>query len=115
MPLKKTLDPSSGIRPFSTKAVSGITGCPCPARREAGRSSGHRRADMQQQPLLAAFGGHSLIPIATPLSLGGFHRETLKSFRAAIPGDGHVDFAGSRRPDRRRAAKADAGIRQRAA
>jgi SpoIVB peptidase S55 len=36
--------------------------------------------DVIQQPLLAAFGGHSLIPIATPLSLGGFHSETLRAF-----------------------------------
>ena len=37
-------------------------------------------ADVQQQPLLANFRGHSLIPIATPLSLGGFHSETLRMF-----------------------------------
>jgi hypothetical protein len=34
----------------------------------------------RQQPVLAAFGGHSLIPIATPLSLGGFQNETIKTF-----------------------------------
>jgi hypothetical protein len=36
--------------------------------------------DIQQQPQLANFRGHSLIPIATPLSLGGFHSETLRMF-----------------------------------
>lgn len=33
-----------------------------------------------QQPLLAAFGGRSLVPIATPLSVAGFHGETLREF-----------------------------------
>ncbi len=36
--------------------------------------------DAQLQPALAPFGGHALIPIATPLSLGGFSPETLKLF-----------------------------------
>jgi hypothetical protein len=34
----------------------------------------------KQQPLLMSLGGHSLVPIATPLSLGGFHGETLRMF-----------------------------------
>jgi hypothetical protein len=36
--------------------------------------------NLQRESALASFtfGGHSLIPIATPLSLGGFHAETLK-------------------------------------
>lgn len=29
---------------------------------------------------VASFGGHALVPIATPLSVGGFHPETLKVF-----------------------------------
>ncbi len=37
-------------------------------------------AEFKQQQPLAAFGGHALIPIATPLSLGGFDPETLKVF-----------------------------------
>ena len=37
-------------------------------------------SDTAQQPILAAFGGHSLIPIATPVSMGGFRSETLKLF-----------------------------------
>ncbi len=36
--------------------------------------------DVRQQPQLANYRGHSLVPIATPLSLGGFHAETLKNF-----------------------------------
>jgi hypothetical protein len=38
--------------------------------------------DAGRQPVLAALGGHSLIPIATPLSLGGFHKETIKAFES---------------------------------
>lgn len=34
----------------------------------------------RQQPLPASSGGHSLVPIATPLSMGGFHNETLQIF-----------------------------------
>lgn len=35
---------------------------------------------VKQQPLPEAFGGHSLIPIATPLSMGGFHAQVLNEF-----------------------------------
>lgn len=35
---------------------------------------------IQQQQVWTAAGGHNLIPIATPLSLGGFHNQTLKLF-----------------------------------
>jgi hypothetical protein len=33
-----------------------------------------------RQSSLAALGGHSLVPIATPLNMGGFHAEVLKTF-----------------------------------
>jgi hypothetical protein len=36
--------------------------------------------DVQLQPELAPFGGHALIPIATPLSLGGFSPQALQAF-----------------------------------
>jgi hypothetical protein len=36
--------------------------------------------DMPQQSLLASFNGHALMPIATPLSMGGFHSKTLNYF-----------------------------------
>jgi hypothetical protein len=36
--------------------------------------------DIRQQPVLMALSGHSLVPIATPLNLGGFHSETLRVF-----------------------------------
>jgi len=35
---------------------------------------------VRQQPLPEAFKGHSLIPIATPVSMGGFHPAVLKVF-----------------------------------
>ena len=35
---------------------------------------------VKQQPLPEAVGGHSLIPIATPLSMGGFHPRVLETF-----------------------------------
>ncbi len=36
--------------------------------------------DAQWQPAMSPFGGRALIPIATPLSLGGFSAETMKRF-----------------------------------
>jgi hypothetical protein len=33
-----------------------------------------------KQPLLSDFNGHTLLPIATPLSMGGFHANALKTF-----------------------------------
>jgi hypothetical protein len=36
--------------------------------------------DARLQPALAPFAGHALLPIATPLSLGGFSAETLRAF-----------------------------------
>ncbi len=36
--------------------------------------------DIKKTSVLPEFGGHALIPIATPLSLGGFESETLKAF-----------------------------------
>jgi hypothetical protein len=45
-------------------------------------STGYRvsAGDIRAQPSLAAFGGRALVPIATPLSLAGLHRETLRMF-----------------------------------
>jgi hypothetical protein len=36
--------------------------------------------DLRQQQVMARYGGHSMIPIATPLSLGGFAPEVLAAF-----------------------------------
>ncbi len=65
--------------------------------REAAVTAG----DIKRQPALAAFGGRSLVPIATPLSMGGFDNETLKvfapKFRAlglsALQGSGGAETA----------------------
>ena len=51
---------------------------PAPSGSTKGLSVG--AGDARQQPVLAASGGHELIPIATPLSLGGLDPETLKVF-----------------------------------
>jgi hypothetical protein len=53
---------------------------PLPARQEPSKALPMVPAEIRQHPVLAASGGHSLIPIATPLSLGGFDVETLKVF-----------------------------------
>jgi hypothetical protein len=49
-----------------------------------GLSSGQRlevtALDARLQPLLEPFAGHALLPIATPLNLGGFSSETLRVF-----------------------------------
>ncbi len=36
--------------------------------------------DARQQPTLRPFAGHTMLPIATPLSLGGFSADTLRTF-----------------------------------
>lgn len=36
--------------------------------------------DLRQQQVVARYGGHNLVPIATPLSLGGFAPEALEAF-----------------------------------
>jgi hypothetical protein len=49
-----------------------------------GLSSGPRlevtELDARMQPLMEPFAGHALLPIATPLNLGGFGSETLRVF-----------------------------------
>jgi hypothetical protein len=48
----------------------------------AGRSNLLARVplDLRPQQFMARFGGHSLVPIATPLSLGGFAPEVVEAF-----------------------------------
>jgi hypothetical protein len=53
---------------------------PLPAGLNKAASLAVTADDVKQQPLLTNFRGHSLIPIATPLSLGGFHSETVRMF-----------------------------------
>ncbi len=76
----ETLDPSLGIKVVAKKSRLWNYRLPLPAVRDGVSELPILARDTNQQPLLAAFGGHSLIPIATPLSMGGFHSETLKAF-----------------------------------
>ncbi len=56
---------------------------------------------VMQKPLPEVFGGHSLVPIATPLSMGGFHPKVLKVFEpqframgmSVLQGAGRVNLA----------------------
>jgi hypothetical protein len=72
-------DPSSGKIPLSNNLPRKYR-LPSPTSLSKAESLAVTSDDIQQQPLLANFRGHSLIPIATPLSLGGFHSETLRMF-----------------------------------
>ena len=72
-------DPSSGKISLSN-ALPWKYRLPSPTSASKAESLAVTSDDVQQQPLLANFRGHSLIPIATPLSLGGFHSETLRMF-----------------------------------
>jgi hypothetical protein len=53
---------------------------PLPVTRDRSTALAILPSVIKQQPLLTDFGGHSLIPIATPLSMGGFRPEVLKEF-----------------------------------
>jgi hypothetical protein len=57
--------------------------------------------DAKQQPVLASSGGHALVPIATPLSLGGFDAETLRVFEPKFRAMGMstLQGAGGQGPD----------------
>jgi hypothetical protein len=76
----ETADPSSGPRIVLRKSGFWNYRLPMPAIQDTAATLPILPKDVTQQPLLAAFGGHSLVPIATPLSMGGFHPETLKMF-----------------------------------
>jgi hypothetical protein len=76
----EAVDPAPGIKTILKK--SGLWNYHLPLPSVSGRpvELPILASDIRQQPLLAAFGGHSLIPIATPLSMAGFQSETLKVF-----------------------------------
>ncbi|NWG13620.1 MAG: hypothetical protein HXY20_08810 [Acidobacteria bacterium] len=54
--------------------------------------------DIQQEPVLARFGGHDMVPISTPLALGGFAPETLKAFGPQLRAMGLSALQGSGNP-----------------
>jgi hypothetical protein len=60
----------------------------------------------KQQPLPETFGGHSLVPIATPLNMGGFHSEVIKAFAPQFRAMGMSILQGVGGPD---SAAADEG------
>jgi hypothetical protein len=70
---------SSGGRSIQKSSLSNLR-LPLRASRIASEGLPDYSADRRLRQPLAEFGGHSLIPIATPLSLGGFDPETLKVF-----------------------------------
>ena len=73
-------DPSSGKKIPLSNTLPWKYRLPSPTGLSKAESLAVTSDDIQQQPQLANFRGHSLIPIATPLSLGGFHSETLRMF-----------------------------------
>jgi hypothetical protein len=72
--------PASGTKAIISKSSAWNYRLPLPARSIKSIEMPIPSSNIRQQSTLAAFGGHSLIPIATPISLGGFHAETLKIF-----------------------------------
>jgi hypothetical protein len=70
----------SGTKAIFKKSVLQNYRWPVPEDLSGSRVVAVTAGDVSRQPSLAAFGGHSLVPIATPLSLGGFSAETLKIF-----------------------------------
>ena len=68
--------------------------------------------NLGQPPVLARFGGHDMLPIATPLALGGFAPEALKAFGRQLHAMGLSALQGSGAPSPQTAAgprKAAAG------
>ncbi len=80
-----------------------------PADQEASRQSALISGDIKNSSVLPEFGGHALIPIATPLSLGGFESETLKVFAPQFRAIGMsvLQGAGSASPDKSGIREAD--------
>jgi hypothetical protein len=73
-------DPSSGVKGIFNKSMLGDSPQQLPPGRYRVKELAIAARDIGPQPLLAGFSGHTLVPIATPLSLGGFDSETLKVF-----------------------------------
>jgi hypothetical protein len=77
---KEPIIPSSGTKSVINKSTPWNYQLPLPVRSNNSIEMSIPSSNIRQLPTLAAFDGHSLIPIATPISLGGFHSETLKMF-----------------------------------
>jgi hypothetical protein len=72
----ESLAPASGIKIANARSLRNSLLSPESAAMEALRPFDAAK----QHSVSTEFGAHSLIPIATPLSVGGFHTETLKAF-----------------------------------
>jgi hypothetical protein len=86
---EEVADPSSGPKIILNKSSF------WKFRQSSVREFGISPGDVAREPGLAAFGGHELIPIATPLSLGGFSSETLKVFAPKFKSMGMSVLQGS--------------------
>jgi hypothetical protein len=76
---EQTADVSSGSRVVLKK--SGLWNFFSPtAVQQSSQAPATISGDRGQQSVFAVAGGHALVPIATPLSLGGFEAETLRVF-----------------------------------
>jgi hypothetical protein len=76
----ETIDPFSGGKAVLNKNRFWKYHLPLPSNPGKIPEVAIMPGDIRQQPRLISFSGHSLIPIATPLSFGGFSSETLKTF-----------------------------------
>ncbi len=73
-------DPTSGAKGVIKKSDLQNLPMPPSGGRYGVKDLRLQTGDLKKQPALAAFGGHALVPIATPLSLGGLHPATLDAF-----------------------------------
>jgi hypothetical protein len=90
----ETIDPFAGEKVILNRSRQWNYRLPLSGSQNRASESRITPGDTRQQPVLAPFGGHSLIPIATPLSLGGFHSETIKAFEPQFRSLGMSIFKG---------------------
>jgi hypothetical protein len=72
--------PPSGIKIVAGQRIFRDYALPLPGYRVKSKESTVASNAMEEGNALGAFGGHALIPIATPLSMGGLDASTLKVF-----------------------------------
>jgi hypothetical protein len=84
-----------GVRVSLKKSMLWKYEPPAPAGLGLAPGSEVTELDARLQPALAPFAGHTLLPIATPLSLGGFSAETLRTFSPQFRALGFSTLQGS--------------------
>ncbi len=87
----ETIAPSSGIKIAEGRSWKSLS--PSAVRRALSTEGIAEAAGSRSSPI--EFGGRSLMPIATPLSIGGFHGETLKMFAPRFRAMGLSVFPGA--------------------